>query len=206
MGAKIALRAPTTTGAPPSAIRCQCQCRSASLRWLCKTATSPKRWRNRSTVCGVRLISGTKHNRLTPVGDDLGDGLDVDLGLAAAGHAVDEDRLVLLRPDGGEDDVEGLLLIRIHRQLGLAFARRRAGFSPTLDSSSPRDNKTFAAEGVDRGRGAAGRTGQVLRRHRLGAAASTRITANCFSGSFAAAIRSRASSAGWSRVVNRVPA
>ena len=77
-------------------------------------------------------------NRLTPVADHLRDGLKINLGLAAAGHAVDEDRLVLLGSDGGEDDVEGLLLIRIHRQLGLPLARRRAGLPATLDSSSLR--------------------------------------------------------------------
>ncbi len=41
------------------AIRCQCRCRSTSLRWLCSTATWSNRARNRPTVCGVRLISGT---------------------------------------------------------------------------------------------------------------------------------------------------
>ena len=43
----------TITDTRPSTIRCQCQCRSASLKWLCSTATEPNRRRNRSTVCGV---------------------------------------------------------------------------------------------------------------------------------------------------------
>ena len=38
---------------------CQWRCRSASLRWLCSTATRANRRRNRRIVCGVRLISGT---------------------------------------------------------------------------------------------------------------------------------------------------
>ena len=58
-GAKIALRAPTITPTRPAAISLHCACRSVAVRWLCSTATLPKRARKRSQVCGVRLISGT---------------------------------------------------------------------------------------------------------------------------------------------------
>ena len=58
-GAKTADRTPTTTWTSPEAMLCQWRCRSASLRWLCSTATLANRRRNRRIVCGVRLISGT---------------------------------------------------------------------------------------------------------------------------------------------------
>ena len=58
-GAKTADRAPTTTSTSPEAMLCQWRCRSASLMWLCRTATLANRRRNRRIVCGVRLISGT---------------------------------------------------------------------------------------------------------------------------------------------------
>ena len=45
MGAKIALRAPTTTATRPRAISRHCACRSAGVRWLWSTATRPKRAR-----------------------------------------------------------------------------------------------------------------------------------------------------------------
>ena len=49
-------RRPATS---PEAMLCQWRCRSASLMWLCSTATRANRRRNRRIVCGVRLISGT---------------------------------------------------------------------------------------------------------------------------------------------------
>ena len=60
VGAKTALRAPTTTWTCPAATRRQYPPRSASVRWLCSTATLPHRPRNRSIVCGVSAISGTR--------------------------------------------------------------------------------------------------------------------------------------------------
>ncbi len=49
---------------------------------------------------------GHQHDRLPPEVDYLLDGLDVDLGLAAAGDAVDEDRLVASRVHRVEDRLQ----------------------------------------------------------------------------------------------------
>ena len=63
--AKIAERAPITMRARPWRILCHSSCRSPELRCECSTATSVcnfpelNRALNRSTVCGVREISGT---------------------------------------------------------------------------------------------------------------------------------------------------
>ncbi len=130
-------------------------------RHLAETQTKP--------LDRLRREADLRHqdNRLPPVADHFGDRLNIDLGLAAAGHAVDEDRLVFLCADRCQDDVQGALLIRVERQVGLAFPGGGAGFSTALDSAGPRDDKTLAAKRVDRGRGASGRPGQLLRRHRL---------------------------------------
>ena len=104
VGAKIALRAPTTTCTSPAAIRCQCQCRSASVRWLCSTATWSNRARNRCRVCGVRLISGTSTIACRPKPTHFLDRLNVDFGLAAAGDAVHQNvscRRLALNVDAG---------------------------------------------------------------------------------------------------------
>ena len=77
-------------------------------KWLCKTATSVcsgpllKRALNRSTVCGVSEISGTRTMAPLPFCNACGDGLQINLRLAAAGHAVKKkNRLGFLRAAAG---------------------------------------------------------------------------------------------------------
>ena len=50
-----------------------------------------KRALKRSTVCGVREISGTSTMAPLALRQRVGDGLQVDLGLAAAGDAVEQE-------------------------------------------------------------------------------------------------------------------
>ena len=94
VGAKIAERAPTTTWTSPAAMLRQWRCRSASLRWLWSTATRSNRRRNRRIVCGRQADLGDEHDRLAAPRDDALDRAQVDLGLAAAGDAVEQERLV----------------------------------------------------------------------------------------------------------------
>ena len=61
----------------------------------CRTATrSPNRARNRAASCGVSEISGTSTSARLPARERRGDRAQVDLGLAAAGHAVQQERRV----------------------------------------------------------------------------------------------------------------
>ena len=91
-GANTAERAPTTTGASPDAIRSRSSRRSASVSAEWSTATrSPKRSRKRPSVCGVSAISGHEHDRAAAARERRLARADVDLGLAAAGRAVEQD-------------------------------------------------------------------------------------------------------------------
>ena len=57
----------------------------------CRTATvSPKRSAKRETICGVSAISGTSTIAPRPCGERRGRGLQVDLRLARAGDAVQQ--------------------------------------------------------------------------------------------------------------------
>ena len=65
-----------------------------------------------------------QHDRLAAEVDHLLDRLDVDLGLAAAGHAVDQQRLVVPTVERLEDRVESLLLIGVEGEVDLAAGQR----------------------------------------------------------------------------------
>ena len=153
--------------------------RSASVRWLCRTATSPQRPRNRSIVCGVRLISGHQDERLLALLDDLLDGPQVDLGLAAAGDAVQQERVESRRPRTASlDRRPDALLVGVERDRARrgsdcarsasvsARARRaRRACGPAPCRSAPR-----SAAGADtrrRGRAAAARPGSPALRSLL---------------------------------------
>ena len=91
-GAKIAERAPTTTRASPDAIRSRSSRRSASVSPEWRTATrSPKRARKRPTRLRRERDLGHEHDRAEPALERRLAGPQVDLGLAAAGRAVEQE-------------------------------------------------------------------------------------------------------------------
>jgi hypothetical protein len=59
---------------------------------------------------------GHQHQRLAPAADRIGDQVQVDLGLAAAGHALQEDRVEALTP--GEHGGDRIGLFRRGRHVG----------------------------------------------------------------------------------------
>ena len=98
-GAKMAERAPMTMRARPWRILCHSSWRSPAERWLCSTATKRlkcrpelKRALNRSTVCGVSEISGTSTMAPLPALQRARDRLEVNLRLARARDAVEQER------------------------------------------------------------------------------------------------------------------
>ena len=82
-----------TITASPRLMRRHSSKRSPSDRPLWRTAMPQlKRRLKRFTSCGVRAISGTSTRAVLPLAEDVGDRLQVDLGLAAAGHAMEKER------------------------------------------------------------------------------------------------------------------
>ena len=69
-------------------------CAPTSSRPLCSTrcARPGNASRKRASSCGVRPISGTSTSACAPRVEHLGDQVQVDLGLAAAGDAVQQER------------------------------------------------------------------------------------------------------------------
>ena len=91
-GAKTAERAPTTTVASPATIRSRSSRRSASERPEWSSATrSPKRARKRPTRLRRQRDLGHEDDRAAARGERGLARADVDLGLAAAGRAGEED-------------------------------------------------------------------------------------------------------------------
>ncbi len=73
--------------------RCHSSCRSPSDRWLCSTATrvaEPRHGTARRSAASARSPAPARW-RPCPAASDVLDGLQVDLRLAAAGHAVQQD-------------------------------------------------------------------------------------------------------------------
>ena len=93
-GANTARRVPRTRSARPSCAASQLRSRCAGVSPLCRaTMRRPaKRRVKRSISCGVRLISGTSTSAWRPARERQAGGAQVDLGLAAAGDAVQEGR------------------------------------------------------------------------------------------------------------------
>ena len=90
-GAKTAERAPTTTGASPATIRSRSSRRSASVRPECSTAIrSPKRAWKRPSVCGCQRDLRDEHDRALSARERSRARLQVDLRLAAAGRAGEQ--------------------------------------------------------------------------------------------------------------------
>ena len=76
----------------------------------------PKRRRNRFTSWGVSAISGTRTRAFFPAVYRRRDGLEVDLGLAAAGDAVEEKRGEYAPVEGGDDLGAGSRLVLVEDQ------------------------------------------------------------------------------------------
>ena len=97
-GAKTAERAPDDDPRLARlAIRARSSRRSASVSPECRIATrSPKRARTRPTDCGASAISGTSRIVPRPRSSAAARDLEVDLGLARAGGAVEQE--VAARP------------------------------------------------------------------------------------------------------------
>ena len=94
IGAKTAERGPTQTRASPRRSRAHSSWRSPSESLECSTATvSPKRSTKRATICGVSAISGTSTITPRPAASVSAAALQVDLGLARAGDAVQQQPL-----------------------------------------------------------------------------------------------------------------
>ena len=69
-----------------------------SVKALCRMATrSPKRAKNWPAMAGVSAISGTSSSALRPSRQRRVDGVQIDLGLARSGDAVQQERVELLR-------------------------------------------------------------------------------------------------------------
>ncbi len=92
---------------------------------------------------------GHEHDRLPTEPHDLLNRLDVDLGLAAPRHAVNENRLVPLRIDRGEHRVERHALIVVKRVIGFA---RRHDFMRFVRRHGPRfdDDESLFQERTNR--------------------------------------------------------
>ncbi len=90
-----------------------------------------------------------QHDRLPTEMDHLLNGLDVDLGLAAASHAVDEDRLMAARVHGVQHVPQRPLLIGVEDEMFLAHRRRFLGPQRGNPSAS-RADQPFAPQGGDR--------------------------------------------------------
>ena len=164
---------------------CQCRCRSASLRWLCSTATWAKRRRNRRIVCGVRLISGTSTIASRPRATTCSIALRVDLRLAAAGHAVDQERReavagrgqgrVRRAPPAARRSAGGCARAAstVIRAVGIAAVGER-DYQPRPESAPDRVDDAAPPQGRDRPAGAVGHPADVGDRERLGRAAEDR--------------------------------
>ena len=130
-GANTPDRVPTTTDAAPDRMRRHCSERSTSVKALCRMATrSPKRReelarhgrRERDFRHQQQRAAAFRQRRL--------DAVEIDLGLARPGHAVQQKRLVAVGVDGfGDLLVSGLLrwIQRVPHAYGAGCDRHRLG-------------------------------------------------------------------------------
>ena len=92
-GRNSAERAPTTTGAAPAATSRQVVRRVRLDRSECQTAgATPKRRSKRASHCEDRAISGSRTSACRATAQCLGDGFEIDFGLAGAGDAIEQER------------------------------------------------------------------------------------------------------------------
>ena len=98
--------------------------------------------RSRSTSGSASAISGTSTSAGRPASSDVGDRLDVDRGLAAAGDAVEQERSRVARRDRRPDALDGLGLG------GQQVAGRRPAAAPTGRSVGERSARALADLGL----------------------------------------------------------
>jgi hypothetical protein len=154
VGAKIALRAPTTTPTRPRAIS--------------RHRHGPKP--GPETVARLRREADLRHehDRLLACRDGFLDGLQVDLRLAAAGHSEEHDCLVPPGPHRREDRVErGRLCRRQFRRPLVADPRPRLLGCGLLRIARDREQAGLHEAGDHRAAGA-GAPGEILGRSRRG--------------------------------------
>ena len=122
-GVNTAERVPSTAAASPARARHHARYRSSGGIAECSTHTvPPSRARTRATSCGVSAISGTRNSACRPAATHFLGGVQIDLGLAAAGDAVQQKRgEAVLRGDciGGRE------LLRVHLNPRRVFFWRR---------------------------------------------------------------------------------
>ena len=109
--------------------------------WTSATRAS-RSARSRSTSGRARAISGTRTRAGRPASSEVGDRLHVDRGLAAAGHAVEQERTRIPGPDRGDDLPDGL------RLGGQEIARRRTATAQPDGSGGQRPSRPLADIGV----------------------------------------------------------
>jgi len=111
---------------------------------------------------------GHEHDRLPSVPDGFADGLNVDLGFAAAGDAVQHERRMPPVAQRVDDLANAAALVGVERQIGFArdgceqFFADVAAFVRSL-------NDAFLPQRLDRRRTAADRVGDFRRREGFGA-------------------------------------
>ena len=149
-GAKTPERVPTTTPAAPERMRRHCSLRSVSLKAECRMATrSPKREKNWPATAGVRAISGTSSSALRPGGERRIDGVEVDLGLAGAGDAVEQESGVAAGGDGVANALERGLLGGVEHVAGAHGAGRDGdGLRRQTDETAAARERTRRGAGV----------------------------------------------------------
>ena len=112
-GARTASRVPTTMSTSPDRTLRHSSARSPSPRPEWRSAIRASRSaRSRSTSGSASAISGTRTSAGRPDFQDGGDRLDVDGGLARAGHPVEQERPRVAGRDRGADPGHGLRLRR----------------------------------------------------------------------------------------------
>jgi len=80
---------------------------------------------------------GHQDDRLAAETDDFPRGLKIDLGLAAAGHAVDENRLVAAAIECRENHAQRRLLVGVEREVRFARVRRLVVGPVHVDAIAP---------------------------------------------------------------------
>ena len=143
-GARTASRVPTTMSTSPARIRRHSSARSPSPRpeWTSAIRAS-RSARSRSTSGRASAISGTSTSAGRPPSSDVGDGLDIDGGLAAAGDPVQQQGTRVARRDRRADPLDRLELGR--QQVG----RRRPASTPTGRARGQRQSRSLADLGLD---------------------------------------------------------